>query len=346
MLKERERLRELTVISSSPSSSSSSSNKGGKTLGPYKPIDIAQLQQQRAARQQKFDEQRLKQNAVDDDKKNNNLAALEKLKSLWGTKSSASSAKPNTITKPNTTTSTSKFGSKVDNKTPSTSSKFTSTKASTVPSSSTPSGSIKSTLGSSFFSRKQSTAATASKMSAAALLQLKRDAKPLDPNRPTNVAINGSPSSTPGGQTPGRFYLVLVAHGSVVGPYRDEVHTSPRSTPPPSSSSSVSTLSTTSSSSKSQPVSVSTTPSQSSPGTIKRDSKSVTVFMASDIIVGKIVDRAVDLLRAPRTKPGEDGTSKRAALFLNNEMLPYNDKINKALGGIIKDGDRLSLKYI
>lgn len=254
------------------------------------PQRTAIVQQQLKQQQQRTKE---KEDAADKRNKGN-MAALEKLRSIWGNKSSGSNgstatAKPKYTIMPKTTAAKKELSGARAVETSSTGSKLFS----------------KIMSGSSQTS--SSGNASASKISAAALLQLKRDAKPLDPNRSTNVAVNGSPGITVSGTTPGRRYLVLVAYGSVVGPYQAE----------------------------------------SGAGIEKRESKNTTVYMASNLTVGKIVDRAVDLLRVPRTMKTEDSAEeKRAALFLNGEMLPYSQPLDKVLGGIIKDGDRLSVKYV
>lgn len=302
--KEKERLKALAAYASGhgpmPASKSSTASQPKKTTLPQSKASTKKptLQEQREIAQKRYDEANKQRNAAKKEAtektSKNNMAALEKLRNLLGSKSSSSI--PSSSSKSSSSSKWS-FGGI-------TSSKYSSsglTKAETK----TPLTSSK----------------TASKLSASALIQLKKEAKPLDPNRPTNVAINGC--ATPSEVNPGRRYLVLVAYGSVIGPYSAEATLSPggSGTATPNSSNSKSDLT-------------------------KRDTKTATVYMANNIVIGKIVDRAVETLRVPKTKTDKETNEiKRAALFWNNEFLPYNEKLNKVVGGAIKDGDRLTIKY-
>lgn len=264
---------------------------GSTTKGPVTgPQRTAVVRQQLAEQQQRVRE---KETAADSRSKNN-LAALDKLRSIWG---STGANKPVTSNKPAATKP-----------------KYTISKKDSAPAPA-PAGTQQASATSKWFGKlsggntlSSSGGASAAKISASALLQLKREAKPLDAARPTNTAINGAAGATTSGTIPGRRYVVLVAHGSVVGPYQPEASTTDTSK--------------------------------------RRESHSATVYMAHNITVGKVVDRATDLLRVPRTRKDDDGTEHRAALFLEGEMLPYSAALDKALNGAVKDGDRLSIKYV
>lgn len=274
----------------------------GRRLGDSdKALKKADLDRQRAEAQKRSDEanaRRLqaleKKKEQDEKRKEGNGAALERLKALLGTKTTTTS-KPNStivkkpVSKPVITKPAVNRASPSSTSTP--------TSNGTTRAWALFAGTGNTTRSSS------SGNASASKLSVAALSQLRKSAKPLDPNRPQNAAINGEPTN--------RRYVVLVAYSKVVGKVNDGLHDT------------------------------------------SADSKTVTVYMAKDILVGKLADKAVEILRIPRTKEVEeenDGKTnkviKKVAFFFEGEMLKYGEKLDKAVGGKVKDGDRLVVKYV
>lgn len=78
--------------------------------------------------------------------------------------------------------------------------------------------------------------------------------------------------------------------------------------------------------------------------TIKHAQKSVPVYFKKDIITGKLLDKAAESLSINlKTQNTAEG---KMALFheRTQAFIPYNEKLTTTLGGIIKDGDTITLK--
>lgn len=299
-----------------------SSKSQGRTLNEStKALKAADLEKQRieAQRRSQLDNKKRLQQVeqaknAENKKKEGNAAAILKLKTLLGGSSSTSKPESNVNNKPILKKPVK----------PLVQAKITPERTNTATNNNPANNATSSTrpwsllAGTGWPRTNKSTNKSAATLSAAALAQLRRSAKPLDPNT-QNAAINGSLSPN---DPKSRRYIVLVAYGSVVGK-RDDGLSSREKSPTLDNS------------------------------TEQGDTKSITVYTAKDILVGRLVDKAVEVLRIPKTKSikvagdkSNQGKESKAALFLENEMIPYNSKLDKAFEGKIKDGDRLVIKYV
>lgn len=295
-------------------------SQGGRTLRESaKPLKAPELEKQRAEaqrRSQQDNQKRLQaleqQKIAESKKKEGNAAAIDKIKSLLGGGGPSKNLNSKPVAKKATVGEKEPLKQQLNPR--SIISNLTSNNSNSTsnsnsePKSNTRSWSLFAGSGRSLTNKPGQ---TSTKISAAALAQLRRSAKPLDPNT-QNAAINGSLSVN---DPKARRYIVLVAYGSVIGKLDDGV-----------------------------------TSSNNGNEEDKGNTKSLTVHTAKDILVGRLVDKAVEVLRIPKTKNidpnGPDPKTAKAALFLEGEMLQYNEKLDKALEGKIKDGDRLVVKYV
>lgn len=157
------------------------------------------------------------------------------------------------------------------------------------------------------------------------LSELKRIAKPLDPNT-RNSSINGSASVVDPNDPKAKRYIVLVVHKSETEPLGSNLFNN----------------------NNSQNANESTGQAAQE----KEVAKLMVVHTARDILVGRLVDKAIEALRIPKTKRVNVATSSdetkdlTAALFLKDTMIPYSQKLNKVFDGGIQDGDHLVIKYV
>lgn len=75
--------------------------------------------------------------------------------------------------------------------------------------------------------------------------------------------------------------------------------------------------------------------------------KKAPLYYKKDMVTGVLLDRSADALRVNLSTLNKTDNGSRIALFLSrtNQFLPYNEKLDKTLGGAIKNGDTLQLKF-
>lgn len=74
--------------------------------------------------------------------------------------------------------------------------------------------------------------------------------------------------------------------------------------------------------------------------------KQVPVYFRKDIITGKLLDKAAEVLNINLKTYQNSGSDKGRMAFYHErtkQYLPYNEKLSTTLGGIVKDGDKVSI---